>query len=154
MTSIEERFSAALHKTARSWRQAIDNRLKDLGLGQASWMAIAMIAKETQAPSQSELAHLLGVENPTMVSMIDRLVKSGFVLRQPSSTDRRVKLVLLTDAGRQVYDKVRGAADGFRQELLTGIDPEQLLIATTLLENLQTATESKVAESKVAEDKA
>lgn len=141
MTSIEERFSAALHKTARGWRHAIDRRLKELDLGQASWMAIAMIAKSPQSPSQSELAHQLGVENPTMVSMLDRLVKSGFVQRQPSETDRRVKLVVLTAAGMQVYETVRKEADGFRKELLQGIDPIQLLAATELLEALQAATE-------------
>ena len=141
MTSIEERFSAALHKTARGWRHAIDRRLKDLDLGQASWMCIAMIAKSSQPPSQSELAHQLGVENPTMVSMLDRLVKSGFVQRQPSELDRRVKLVVLTDAGMQVYETVRKEADSFRKELLQGINAEQLLAATELLEALQAATE-------------
>ena len=74
MTSIEERFSAALHKTARGWRHAIDRRLKELDLGQASWMAIAMIAKSPQPPSQSELAHQLGVENPTSVTSLVALL--------------------------------------------------------------------------------
>ena len=32
LPSIEDRFSAALHNTARSWRQALDRRLKDLGV--------------------------------------------------------------------------------------------------------------------------
>ena len=59
----EERFSAALHATARSWRLAIDARLKDLGIGQAGWMTIAMIAKSKQPPSQRELADLLGIED-------------------------------------------------------------------------------------------
>ena len=99
MLTIEERFSAALHNAARSWRQALDRRLKYLGVGQASWMAIAVIAKSGQPMSQTELAHKLGVEDPTMVSMIDRLVKAGFVVREPSQTDRRVKLVVLTRKG-------------------------------------------------------
>ncbi len=141
MPDIEERFSTALHKTARGWRHAIDRRLKDLDLGQASWMCIAMIAKSPQPPSQSELAHQLGVENPTMVSMLDRLVKSGFVQRQPSALDRRVKLVVLTEAGMQVFETVRKEADSFRRELLQGIDADQLLAATELLETLLAATE-------------
>ncbi|MBB5200650.1 hypothetical protein HNR39_002492 [Glaciimonas immobilis] len=33
---------------ARAWRQALDRRLKDLGVGQAGWMAIAVIAKAAQ----------------------------------------------------------------------------------------------------------
>ena len=51
MASTEERFSMALHHTARIWRQAIDRRLKDLGVGQAGWLAIANIAKSRASSS-------------------------------------------------------------------------------------------------------
>ncbi len=142
MLSIEERFAAALHSTARSWRNALDRRLKDLGVGQASWLAIAVVAKAGRPLSQTELAHKLTVEGATMVAMIDRLVRDGLVLREPSQTDRRVKLVVLTKAGKQLYGKVRAAADAFRAELLADVDADQLRTATELLEALHSATES------------
>ena len=144
MPSIEERFSAALHNTARSWRQALDRRLKDLGVGQAGWMAIAVIAKASHPLSQTELAHWLAVEDPTMVAMIDRLVKGGFVSREPSPTDRRVKLVVLTTAGNQLYGKVKTEVDAFRAEFLANIDADKLRAATELLETLQAAAESAI----------
>jgi MarR family transcriptional regulator for hemolysin len=83
------------------------------------------------------LAHTLGVEGATMVAMVDRLVKAGLVLREPSATDRRIKRVVLTAAGTSLYDKVRTEAVAFRKELLAGIDPKKLLAATELLETLQ-----------------
>src|SRR5450830_1722001 len=97
--NLDERFSSALHSTARAWRLAVDRRLKDLGLSQASWMTIAMAAKASEPLSQIELAHRLGVEGSTMVAMIDRLVKAGLLVRQTSTTDRRVKRVVLTAEG-------------------------------------------------------
>ena len=45
MSSVEERFADALLNTARCWRQAVDRRLKSLGVSQASWMTIAVAAK-------------------------------------------------------------------------------------------------------------
>ena len=98
MTDLEERFSGALHNTSRAWRQALDRRLKYLGVSQASWMTIAVAAKAPRPLSQSELADRLGVEGATMVAMVDRLVKAGLVMREPSITDRRVKRVALTPA--------------------------------------------------------
>src|SRR6476469_2593540 len=103
MPTLEERFSIALHHTARVWRQAIDARLKDLGVGQAGWMAIAMVAKSATPLSQTELATLLSIEGPSMVATIDRLVRAGLVERQASEQDRRVKRIVLTDGGREVY---------------------------------------------------
>jgi len=142
LLTTQERFSAALHSTARSWRLALDRRLKDLGIGQASWLAIAVIAKAREPLSQTELAHQLAVEDPTMVAMIDRLVKAGLVLRQPSPTDRRVKHVLLTEQGNDLYAKVKVEASAFRKGLLNLIDEEKLIAATELLEELQSAVES------------
>lgn len=142
MTSIEERFSAALHNSARAWRHALDRRLKYLGLSQAGWMTIAHIAKSAEPLSQTGLAHKLGVEDATLVSMLDRLVKAGFVRRQPSDTDRRVKLILLTDAGQQVYQSVRTEADAFRIELFANVDRDKLRELTELLENLHLMAEA------------
>ena len=137
MTDLEERFSGALHNTSRAWRQALDRRLKYLGVSQASWMTIAVVAKARGPLSQSELADRLAVEGATMVAMVDRLVKAGLVVREPSTTDRRVKRVVLTPAGNLLYDKVRTEAAAFRKELLANMDPKKLLIATELLEFLQ-----------------
>src|ERR1700674_4905027 len=137
MADLDERFSGALHNTSRAWRQAVDRRLKYLGVSQASWMTIAVAAKARAPLSQSELADRLAVEGATMVAMVDRLVKAGLVIREPSTTDRRIKRVVLTQAGNLLYDKVRAEAAAFRKELLAGIDPKKLLAATELLEGLQ-----------------
>ncbi|WP_240162259.1 MarR family winged helix-turn-helix transcriptional regulator [Glaciimonas sp. PAMC28666] len=140
----------ALHSTARAWRQALDRRLKDLGVGQAGWMAIATIAKADKPMSQTELAQSLNVEDPTMVSMIDRLAKAGFIVRVPSETDRRVKLIELTETGMQLYGKVKTEADAFRAEFLAQIDPQKLLAATEVLETLQASADSLAAGSPAA----
>jgi MarR family transcriptional regulator, transcriptional regulator for hemolysin len=142
MSDVEERFSGALHNTSRAWRQALDRRLKYLGVSQASWMTIAVAAKASVPLSQSELADRLAVEGATMVAMVDRLVKAGLVIREPSTTDRRVKRVVLTQAGNLIYDKVREEAAAFRKELLANIDPKKLLTAIELLEGLQGVIET------------
>src|SRR6202521_4579840 len=134
MTDLEERFSGALHNTSRAWRQALDRRLKYLGVSQAGWMTIAVAAKARGPLSQSELADRLAVEGATMGAMVDRLVKAGLVLREASTTGRRGKRVRLPPAGNLMYDKGRAEAAAFRKELLANMDPKKLLIATELLE--------------------
>jgi MarR family transcriptional regulator for hemolysin len=77
-----------------------------------------------------------------MVAMVDRLVKAGFVVREPSTTDRRIKRVVLTEAGTLLYGKVLAEAAAFRKELLVDLDPKKLLVATELLESLQGAIDT------------
>jgi MarR family transcriptional regulator for hemolysin len=141
MASLDERFADALHATARIWRQAVDRRLKHLGVSQASWMTIAVAAKAANPLSQSELADRLGVEGATMVTMVDRLVKAGLILRVPSATDRRINHVVLTEAGHRLYETVRTAAADVRRELLASIDAEKLETATEVLEALHRIVE-------------
>ena len=137
MSELEERFADALHGTARTWRQAIDRRLKYLGVSQASWMTIVVASKASTPLSQSELAERLGVEGATMVAMVDRLAKSGLVVRQPCQGDRRINRVVLTDAGTRLVETVKTEAAAVRKELLKAIDPAKLAVATELLETLQ-----------------
>jgi len=144
MNDLQERFSSALHNTSRAWRQAVDRKLKHLGVSQASWLTIAVAAKAHRPLSQSELADRLAVEGATMVSMVDRLVKAGLVIREPSTTDRRVKRIVLTEAGNQLYDKVKTQAAMLRGELLANVDPKRLLVATELLEALQGIIETSL----------
>lgn len=140
--SPEERFSHALHTSARMWRVALDRRMKDLGISQAGWLSIAYIAKAKAPLSQGELAALVQVEAATMVSTIDRLEKAGLVERVPSPDDRRVKHLIVTPPGQAIYKKVRARADEMRAELLSGLDPQKLAITTEILEKLQVLIEN------------
>ena len=137
MVDLEERFANALHGTARVWRQAIDRRLKYLGMSQASWMTIAVAANAREPLSQSELADSLGVEGATMVAMVDRLVKAGLVKREPSTADRRIKRVVVTEAGYRLFDTVKTEAALVRKQLLSQLDPKKLEAAAEVLEALQ-----------------
>jgi MarR family transcriptional regulator for hemolysin len=143
-SELQQRFSGALHNTARAWRQGIDRQLKDLGVSQAGWMTIAMVAKARTPLSQKALADLLGVEGPTIVAMVDRLVKADMVLRTASPTDRRVKLISLTPAGDTLYARVKVEADAFRTSVLAGLDPAAVEAATVLMETIRTRIEERL----------
>jgi MarR family transcriptional regulator for hemolysin len=142
MTTLEEQFSVMLHNAARAYKQALDRRLKDLGVGQTGWMTIAFIARSDEPLSQIELAKRVGVEPPSMVPMIDRLVRHGLVSRQPSTVDKRVKFVLLTKSGAAIYKKIEIEADRFRAALLSKVNKKDLSLIVKFLEQVYEAAES------------
>jgi len=133
----DERFSNALHASARGWRAALERRLKDSGVSAAGCSAVAAAADMAQPPSQTALAQLLGIEAATMVVTIDRLVTAGMVERVPSPHDRRVKLVVVTEQGRALAARVRQESQALRRELLGRIEGEQVAVAAAVLEQLQ-----------------
>jgi MarR family transcriptional regulator, organic hydroperoxide resistance regulator len=52
--------------------------------------------------AMSELATILGCDNSNVTGIVDRLEYRGLVERRPAEHDRRVKLLALTDEGREL----------------------------------------------------
>jgi MarR family transcriptional regulator, transcriptional regulator for hemolysin len=90
--------------------------LGPLGLGQRGFCVLSA-AMDSQL-TQTELAGMIGLDKTTMVVTVDDLERKGFAERIPSATDRRARVIKVTDAGRA---KV---AEG--QEIVTRVQNEVL----------------------------
>lgn len=143
MNAQELNFSRLLHLTAHAWRQAVDRRMKEDGLSMSSWMAVATIAIQETPISQKELAQALGLEDASVVPLIDRLVKQQLVERIQPEEDRRKRLLHVTPQGDVLYQKLKIEADKLRSELLSGINHDELVITQRVLQQLLKATEAK-----------
>jgi MarR family transcriptional regulator for hemolysin len=137
VVDLAERFENALYNTARGWRHAVDRRLQYWGIRMAGWMTIAAASQLRSPLSQSELADMFYMSGASVVHTIDRLVKAGLVIREPSLSDRRVNRIVITDAGYRLHAELKNEAVAVRQQLLAGIESEKLTHLTELLEQLQ-----------------
>ena len=143
MDNRQLNFSHLLYLTAHHWRLAVNRRLKDLGMSQATWVAVASIARNEQPLSQSELAQELGVESATVVPLINRLVEAGLVERVLTERDKRKRLLVATPKGLELYHQVKAVADELREEILTAITPEEQEITQRVLTRLLHEVEKK-----------
>lgn len=134
-----QHFSRLLHLTAHAWRLAINRRLKESGLNMSSWMAIAALANEPVPLSQKELAQRLGLEEASLVPLVDQLVKKTLLIRVQTAEDRRKRLLVLTEAGLAAFAEVKIQADALRNELLNKIDPNELAVTQRVLQQLLAA---------------
>lgn len=146
---LGELFTQALQGSGRAWNKVLERHLKPYGLTVAGWSAITVLAEmqraaseEARAPSQTALAQQLGVDGATLVSTIDRLTAAKLIERIPSQQDRRVKLVVLTQEGRELADTLRAHADGLRREALAHLNPGEVAMAVNVLEQWQQVLES------------
>ncbi|HAU8264660.1 TPA: MarR family transcriptional regulator [Kluyvera intermedia] len=136
-------FSHLLYLTAHHWRLAVDRRLRGLGMSQASWVAVAAIAGNETPLSQSELAQELGIENATLVPLINRLVEQQLVQRVLTDQDKRKRLLIATEQGMALYYQVKTVADDLREEILSVISPEEQAQTRRVLEKLLIEVEKK-----------
>jgi MarR family transcriptional regulator, transcriptional regulator for hemolysin len=128
-----EPFGLLLHGTARAWRLKLDGRLKPMGLSQAKWRTLLHLSIASGPLTQAEVASRLGIEEPTLVTLLHRLERGGWVTRRNASHDRRCKTVHLGKRAHQVITRINAAAAKLRHELLDDIPPSQLLICMRVL---------------------
>ncbi|HFZ1301419.1 TPA: MarR family winged helix-turn-helix transcriptional regulator [Klebsiella aerogenes] len=143
MDNRQLNFSHLLYLTAHHWRLAVNRRLKNLGMSQASWVAVSAIARNEQPLSQSELAQELGVESATIVPLINRLVELELVERVKPDSDKRKRLLVATAKGMALFHQVKAVADDLREEILTAITPEEREQIHRVLEKLLHEVEKK-----------
>ncbi len=113
---MEERLGKTLAIAAKLVREHFDQGLRAAG---SSFPAYLVLRNAHQSPgvSQRELADRLGIEAPTLVRHVDRLVADGLVERVPHARDRRVSHVRLTPDGEEHLARVTAIADVMNDEL-------------------------------------
>lgn len=66
---------------------------------------VLQIVAETGTSTPKTISARMGVSQPTMTTLIDRLVAKGLVERRRSETDRRQMNIFITPAGREAIDR-------------------------------------------------
>lgn len=130
------RFGVLLHEVAKAWRASIDEKMRPLGLSGAQLTVICSLAINDRPLTQRELAEAMNVESPSLVRLLDRLETKGWVKREQSTRDRRMKFVLLTEKGLHYFDELVRVAQQLEVELTAGVDARQLQSAIVVLEQI------------------
>lgn len=93
--------------------------------------------------SQVELAERMKVEPPTLVGILDRMERDGWIARCDCAHDRRKKLIRPTPQAEPIWSEVVDAATRVRQRAVEGLSPDevrQLISWIGLIEKNMTAS--------------
>jgi MarR family transcriptional regulator for hemolysin len=71
--------------------------------------------------TQIELARLSDLDKTTMVVTLDELEEAGYAERRPSRTDRRARVVVVTDDGQRLVAAGHEIADRVHREVLADL---------------------------------
>jgi MarR family transcriptional regulator, transcriptional regulator for hemolysin len=140
-TNDVDLFGPLLHGTARAWRLKLDERLKPMGLSQAKWRTLMHLSISPGPMTQAEIASHLGIEEPTLVTLLHRLEGDRWVARKNSPHDRRCKTVHLAPRAQRVIAQISAAAFKLRHELLDDIPASELRTCIRVLDRIRQKAE-------------
>jgi len=90
--------------------------------------------------SQIEIAELSRLDKTTMVTTMDQLEDAGYAVRKPSPSDRRARIVVVTDEGARIAAAGQKIVDAVHRQALAALQPSERSAFLTALRTLAQAT--------------
>jgi MarR family transcriptional regulator, organic hydroperoxide resistance regulator len=113
-----------LHRATHATLQALSVRLAGLDLPASEINVLASLAGHRPL-TVGALATATATRPTTLTSVLDRLARRGYVMREVDPADRRSFLISLTAAGQQAAATVSAAVSELEQAALVSISPAQ-----------------------------
>ncbi len=107
----------------KSW---VDRDMKEKNLTIAQIRVLVFIIKNGESASQKEIEKYLKVSHPTVVGLINRLEKNGYVTTHQDEHDRRNKIVCTTDGAADAWDEAVKGRERFEQKMYKGLSQEEI----------------------------
>lgn len=135
---IQAELGLLVARLARVWRRKADQTLSAHGLSEATAHPLLILSRAgRENVRQGVLADEMGLEGPSVVRLIDLLAAEGLVERREDPTDRRAKVLHLTELGQAKAEGIKCVMRRLRADLMTGIAPDELAIAFDVLGRIE-----------------
>ena len=112
------------------WKRAV---IEQSGLPFSRIRVLKRLSRQSMTVKQ--LAHAATMDAPAATVAVNYLEDRGLVVRETDPTNRRCKVVSLTDAGREVIAKIDAVEDP-APNALAALDPAQLKALKAIIDTV------------------
>lgn len=154
MEPHKEKLRAVATRFGWTWyrlRRLIDAHLSANGASMARLKLLAFLAEEPRR--STDVANFFDQAPRTVTQAIDWLAQNGLASRSPVEGDRRVKIVQITDAGREMLDQGLPLYDDVVRQTFGRLEAEELEgleKAISHLDRIAARLEDRLGSGKVA----
>jgi MarR family transcriptional regulator for hemolysin len=124
-------------QASHALQRAFNEELAPQGVTWRQCQVLGCLALEGPL-SQTDLAERMRIEPPTLVGILDRMERDGWIRRDGDKNDRRKKLVHPQPAAKPVWSKIVACAKRVRAKATRGMTAAQLRELKKLLNIVQT----------------
>lgn len=117
---INKIIEKIIHKVLILDKKGFKIRKKNQELSLLDMLIIKKIGRESKKSIYS-LVKETEVDRGVIASIINKLVATGYILKEKAKEDKRVNMVLLTDEGKEVYNMIIDSQKEFFDVVLNDI---------------------------------
>ncbi|MDF2597151.1 MAG: winged helix DNA-binding protein [Clostridia bacterium] len=100
--------------------------------------------------TMTELVEYINSPMSTATGIVDRLVKSGYVSRERSDTDRRIVILRLTEQGLQLIKKLKDMISGYLNVVLEDLTEEEMKVMTGIALKVVNKFQTKLSKTALS----
>lgn len=121
-----------MNRAAHGLREAMDTEAAAHGItirGQIVLTALVQLPTDAKPVTQLALSAALGLDKTTMTAVLDKLEGQGLLVRTPDPNDRRARIPVVTEAGRELQGTLYRRLQLVEENMLSHLshaDREQL----------------------------
>lgn len=135
MRSMTPNIGYLLSDNSRQLRRLFDERVRGLGLTAAQARLLLSLDKFPDS-NQAFYADRIEVEPITLTRLVDRMEDAGWIERKPDPTDRRARILHLTEKAQDIVVPLRRIVEALVEDILEGIDEGDRVRLAALLETI------------------
>src|SRR6185369_3443898 len=130
--SVDSEITWLLHRAAQRLRSATGEQAERHGLQLRDYIVLSALHK-TPNLTQVELGKALGLDKTTLMSQLDRLERTGLIVRRNDPRDRRIRIPEITGAGEALRAKVAAACDHVEAAAVNNFSRDQVRVFRRML---------------------
>jgi DNA-binding MarR family transcriptional regulator len=127
----------SLLHAANSVESYVDAKLSAVGLSIPKLAALQRLVEAGDSLPLGQLAERLACVKSNVTQLVDRLEADGLVTRAPDPNDRRSRLAVITDAGRQAYREGSQLQQDAERHLFAGLSADDAARLGEIIEKLE-----------------
>ncbi|MBT0624404.1 MarR family winged helix-turn-helix transcriptional regulator [Pseudomonas fluorescens] len=118
-----------------------DRLVAVIGLTSARWQLLGTIINADRPQPVSWIARDMGANRQNVQRIVNDLVKDGLLEFQPNPHHRKAQLVVLTDAGKEAFNRAMSLQTPWINELSKGMDVAEIQTTHQVLSQLRSRLE-------------
>ncbi len=130
-----------LTRTSRAVTQAFERAMAEAGGSVSTWQVLLLV-RSANWDTQSEMAEQLGITGATLTHHLNALERKGLVRRWREDNNRRVQRAELTDAGVELFNRLRAVAQRHDRLLRSQLSDDEVEQLGALLDRLEAGVQA------------
>ncbi|WP_335869500.1 MarR family winged helix-turn-helix transcriptional regulator [Bacillus sp. 2205SS5-2] len=138
-SNLSDSICFLISNTGKAIINQIANSFKESGFDVTyeQWTILTQLWDQ-DGRTQNELANMTSRDQTCTSRLLDNLVKRGYITRNPSENDRRIKEIYLTVDGQKIRERLSELAQQTITQATEGISEKELASCKQVLKTIST----------------